>query len=207
MKILAINTAQAACDIALHGGQSRLAAISEDMAKGQDARLPELVGELLAREGLELADLTQLAVCIGPGSFTGVRIGVAYARGLAAALGIPCTGVTSLEACIAEPHQAETVRIALQAQKRPPDITFWTQLIEPGERHAPEEWPLDRVAAWSGKLLTDRPDLLAQVGDAPCKPTSESLLFWARQPEAANWLPSPAYVRAPDAAMPGGGKP
>ena len=132
---------------------------------------------------------------------------MAYARGLALALGIPCTGVTSLEACIGEPYRAEAVRVALQAQKRPPDITFWTQLVGPGARHAPEEWPLARVAAWGGTLLTDRPDLLPGAVDAPCAPASENLLFWARQPEAAGWPPSPAYVRPPDAALPGGGKP
>lgn len=204
---MALNTTQAACDIALSGGNGQLATASEEMVRGQDARLPELVEELLAREALGLSDLSRLAVCVGPGSFTGVRIGVAYARGLALALGIPCTGVTSLEASIPESHRATRVRVALQAQKRPPDITFWTQLIEPGQRHPPEEWPLERAAAWDGRLLTDRTDLLPQAEEVPCRPTSENIIYWACQTFAETWSPSPAYVRPPDAALPGGGKP
>lgn len=68
------------------------------MAKGQAERLAPMVTDLLAKGGIGYADLTALGVGIGPGNFTGVRISVAFARGLALALGIPAVGVTRLEA-------------------------------------------------------------------------------------------------------------
>ena len=68
------------------------------MDKGQAERLLPLLEALLADAGLVWADLTRLAVGTGPGNFTGVRIAVAAARGLALGLGIPAIGVTRLEA-------------------------------------------------------------------------------------------------------------
>ena len=70
----------------------------EDMAKGQAERLMPLLEELLAEAGIGWPDLTLLAVGTGPGNFTGVRIAVAAARGLALGRGIPAIGVTTLEA-------------------------------------------------------------------------------------------------------------
>ena len=68
------------------------------MAKGQAERLIGLLEELLAEGGIVWRDLDALAVGTGPGNFTGVRISVAAARGLALGLGIPAIGVTRLEA-------------------------------------------------------------------------------------------------------------
>ena len=68
------------------------------MDKGQAERLMPLLDELLAEAGLGWADLTAIAVGTGPGNFTGVRISVAAARGLALGLAIPAIGVTRLEA-------------------------------------------------------------------------------------------------------------
>ncbi len=70
----------------------------EAMEKGQAERLLPLLEEVLADGGLEWRDLKALAVGTGPGNFTGVRIAVAAARGLALGLGIPAVGVTRLEA-------------------------------------------------------------------------------------------------------------
>ncbi|MCI4646486.1 MAG: tRNA (adenosine(37)-N6)-threonylcarbamoyltransferase complex dimerization subunit type 1 TsaB [Hyphomonadaceae bacterium] len=207
MTLLAINTAQAACDLALlrEDGQT-IALANEDMARGQDARLPALVTDLLTAKGLGFSDLTRLAVCVGPGSFTGVRIGVAYGRGLALALGIPCIGVTALEACIA-PDLAGPVRIALQAQKRPPDITFWTQLLTgPEQRHEPEEWSLDLLKDAQTPILTDRPDLLL-AREGTSRPSALHIAQWAARADPEHWPPRPAYVRPPDAALPGGKTP
>ena len=131
MLILAINTAEAACDVAIVRGQAVLAEAREDLLRGQDGRLPGLVDELLAEAGVTLADLDKLSVVVGPGSFTGIRIGVAFVRGLALALKIPAVGLTSLEAGL-PPKMIGPAKAALPAQKRPPDKTWWTQELQQG---------------------------------------------------------------------------
>ena len=68
------------------------------MQRGQAERLVPLLEELLARNSLGWQDLGALAVGVGPGNFTGIRISVAAARGLALALKIPCIGVSQFEA-------------------------------------------------------------------------------------------------------------
>ena len=68
------------------------------MEKGQAERLMPLISELLAEAGVALADITAIGVGTGPGNFTGVRISVAAARGLALGLGVPAIGVSRLEA-------------------------------------------------------------------------------------------------------------
>lgn len=95
--ILAFDTSAAHCAAALLlDGQVRLKI--EAMEKGQAERLLPLLEELLAEAGCGWRDLAAIAVGTGPGNFTGVRISVAAARGLALGLGIPAIGVTRLEA-------------------------------------------------------------------------------------------------------------
>lgn len=95
--ILAFDTSAAQCAAGLLVGD-RVILRSEDMQKGQAERLLPLLQDLLAEGGVGWVDLTALAVGTGPGNFTGVRIAVAAARGLALGLGIPAIGVTRLEA-------------------------------------------------------------------------------------------------------------
>jgi len=94
---LAFDTSAAHCAAALLSG-GRLWQISEPMDKGQAERLFPLLESLLAQAGLGWKDLDLLAVGTGPGNFTGVRIAVAAARGLALSLGVPAIGVTRLQA-------------------------------------------------------------------------------------------------------------
>ncbi|MBL4917965.1 tRNA (adenosine(37)-N6)-threonylcarbamoyltransferase complex dimerization subunit type 1 TsaB [Szabonella alba] len=96
--ILAFDTSAAHCAAALLSGEQIVAARLEPMEKGQAERLMLLLQDLLAGAGLGWGDLTALAVGTGPGNFTGIRISVAAARGLALGLGIPALGVTRLEA-------------------------------------------------------------------------------------------------------------
>ena len=95
--ILAFDTSAAHCAAALLSG-GRVFLKTEAMDKGQAERLLPLLEELLAKAGLGWHDLAGLGVGTGPGNFTGVRISVAAARGLALGLGIPAIGVTRLEA-------------------------------------------------------------------------------------------------------------
>jgi tRNA A37 threonylcarbamoyladenosine modification protein TsaB len=95
--VLAFDTSAAHCAAALLCGD-RLMARVEAMAKGQAERLVPMLDEMLAEEGLVWADIGLIAVGTGPGNFTGIRIAVSLARGLALGLGVPAIGVTGFEA-------------------------------------------------------------------------------------------------------------
>ena len=93
--VLAIDTGAPRLQLALlsAGGSDVLV---EDMAQGQAERLMPAIAELLGRNGLTYSHLTRIAVTTGPGSFTGLRIGLSAARGLGLALDVPVVGVPSL---------------------------------------------------------------------------------------------------------------
>lgn len=98
MRVLALATSGPfpAVGLALPGAVVDAVALGGGADRGRD--LVPTIDALLKRHGLEVADLTGIAVDVGPGSFTGSRIGVATAKGLAAAHGTPLVGVGSLEA-------------------------------------------------------------------------------------------------------------
>ena len=96
--ILGFDTSSAHCAAALLRGDSVLTQRREEMAKGQAERLMPLLEELLTDGGVTWSDLDAIAVGIGPGNFTGIRISVSAARGLALGLDVPAIGVSSLEA-------------------------------------------------------------------------------------------------------------
>ena len=102
MLLLAIDTAGPDCGVALarlRGGDAEiLVSASERIGRGHAERLMPMIEAALDAAQVTFAELTRIAVTTGPGSFTGVRIGIAAARGLALALDIPAVGVGSLEA-------------------------------------------------------------------------------------------------------------
>lgn len=98
MIVLAIDTALDACSVAIVREGETLAALSEQMNRGQAERLAPTVQEAIAAAGLTFAQIDRIAVTTGPGSFTGVRVGLSFARALALALNKPCLGVSTLEA-------------------------------------------------------------------------------------------------------------
>jgi tRNA threonylcarbamoyladenosine biosynthesis protein TsaB len=96
--ILAFDTSAAHCAAALLSGGRVRARREEAMAKGQAERLMPMLEEVLDEAGVAWAGLDAVAVCVGPGNFTGLRLSVAAARGLALSLGKPAVGVTRFEA-------------------------------------------------------------------------------------------------------------
>ncbi len=94
---MSFDTSAAHCAAALLCGD-RIILRDEAMAKGQAERLIPMLQEMLADAGIGWSDLSAIGVGTGPGNFTGVRISVAAARGLALGLGIPAIGVSALEA-------------------------------------------------------------------------------------------------------------
>ncbi len=100
MIILAIDCAASLCAASAYDATAsrELGREVRDLGKGHAEHLMDVIGVALAAAGLSYADIDRVGVCVGPGSFTGVRVGVSTARGLALALKVPAVGVTSLEA-------------------------------------------------------------------------------------------------------------
>ncbi|WP_299622043.1 tRNA (adenosine(37)-N6)-threonylcarbamoyltransferase complex dimerization subunit type 1 TsaB [uncultured Tateyamaria sp.] len=174
--ILGFDTSAAHCAAALVRGDQTLVARGEPMAKGQAERLMDLLQEVLAAEGVTWQDLSALAVGIGPGNFTGIRIGVSAARGLALGLGIPAYGVTGFEA--RQRLAPEGTAVAVPAPRAMAYVVAGAtaQIV-----------PLASIAAPAPE---PEPAALAQAIAA------HASTVWPAQVAA----PAPYYVRPPDAA-------
>ena len=210
MLILALNTAFPALEGAVVRDGEILADARDDMARGQDRQLPDFVERLLASAGVTLAEIDRIAVVTGPGSFTGIRIGVAYARGLSLVTGAECVGVTSLEAAIPAGMEGNTLG-ALMAQKRPPDQTWWVQGLEGDEGIAvPVEVSLtDMKAMLEGFAVPVFIDGVEALGDVtatidarPMRPSAITAALKASRFDPAEHPPAPVYAREPDATLP-----
>jgi tRNA threonylcarbamoyladenosine biosynthesis protein TsaB len=204
MLVLAVNTVADACEAALVRDGVVIAQLSEPMNQGHDARLAPVVERLMREAGIAFDVLNRIAVVVGPGSFTGVRVGVAFARGLSLALEIPAVGVTSLEAIDGLPPQGYVLGL-LPAKRRPPHRTWWGQLIDQGRGGAEPfeagEQELTALAAGTDAVcggLADLPDLgVRQVAGAPA--ATAAALFASRLAPDDLPAPRPIYVREPDA--------
>lgn len=97
MTILALDTSMNACSVAVLRDGAPLIAQFEPMDRGHAEALFPMIQAVLADAGLSFSDIGKIAVTAGPGSFTGVRVGIAAARAIAMALGVPAIGVCSLE--------------------------------------------------------------------------------------------------------------
>ncbi len=97
MLMLAFETSAKACSVALHDGQKLLAESYQNTGLTHSQTLMVMAGDLLKACGKAASDVTHLAVAAGPGSFTGVRIGVAAAKGFAWGAELPVWGVSALE--------------------------------------------------------------------------------------------------------------
>lgn len=184
--LLAIDTAAPRLQLALLVGGAADTLV-EDMAQGQAERIFPAIGELLARNGLGYADLRRIAVTTGPGSFTGLRIGLSAARGLGLALGVPVIGVSSLVALsLAAPCRPAAV--LLDARR---DEAYFQAFSGPGlPIGGPELLPMAearrRVAADMVLLTSPFVDIAA-------------LARLAVRLDAAGHPPEAAYIRGADA--------
>ena len=97
MKILAVDTATKSCSVAVIDGDSLLAESTSVNDQTHSRHLLNIIDNVLGMAGLKISQLDGFAVSIGPGSFTGLRIGIASVKGLAFSLTKPVVGVSSLE--------------------------------------------------------------------------------------------------------------
>ncbi|WJS83479.1 tRNA (adenosine(37)-N6)-threonylcarbamoyltransferase complex dimerization subunit type 1 TsaB [Paracoccus sp. TOH] len=182
---LGFDTSAAHCAAALLQGDRVLAQRHEDMARGQAERLMPLLAEVLAQAGLGWRDLDVIGCGIGPGNFTGIRIAVAAARGLALSLDIPAIGVGVTEA--AAFGLPRPCRVALPARS---GEVIW-QDFGPGD--GPETAPRQAPA----QDLPPGPPALP-----PAMPLAEAIarIAMARRAQPDLPRPAPIYLRPADAA-------
>src|SRR5260221_6327944 len=102
MIVLALDSSAAACSVAIRDGTGALLAHRfEAMMRGHAELLMPMVREAMTEAGVDFAALSLIAATTGPGSFTGIRVGLAASRGLALASGLPVLGVTAFDAIAA----------------------------------------------------------------------------------------------------------
>lgn len=191
-----------------------MAARFEAMKRGQAERLMPLLEDLLAEAGLGWRDLKALAVGIGPGNFTGIRIAVSAARGLGLSLGVPVFGVSTFEA-MRDPgglgaHPAEIVSLeaprgqayvqhfrygrahgaprVIDPDAPPEDLSLPVKMRVRGFRAADIARPFNAEAA-----PAEIEDIAARIG---------KVADWRRRGGETPARPAPLYVRAADAAPP-----
>jgi tRNA threonylcarbamoyladenosine biosynthesis protein TsaB len=210
--ILAVDTCLAASSIAVLDGDTVRAARSEPMTRGHQERIAILAREVMDEAGVRFPDLSRIAVTVGPGSFTGLRVGLAFAKGLAAALSVPCVGINSLEALAASAGATGFVAAALDAKMGQVYLQVFdgvTALM------APDALEVGVAAARLAELYSGGPatligsgapllaDVLPQatvLTPAYADPIAVARLAAARP--APRHSPRPLYLRAPYAVAP-----
>ncbi len=213
MIVLAIDTCLSACSIAVLDGARILGEASEPMTRGQQERLPAMTREVARAAGVSMAGVERIGVTIGPGSFTGLRVGLAFAKGLAFALGRPCVGVGALQALAASVSDTGLRAAVIDAGRG----HVFVQLFDAEQAiGAPDNLPLAIAAARLAEAGGQ--DGLVLVG--PGAPLLAGVFAGARivnltapAPAAVALLaasaaivpPRPLYLRAPDARPKSGG--
>jgi tRNA threonylcarbamoyladenosine biosynthesis protein TsaB len=217
--LLAIDTAAAGCSVALCRAGAVLAERREEMARGQSERLLPMVAALLLETGVAFEALEALAVTLGPGTFTGVRIGLAAAKGLALALDIPLFGVTCFEVAVAGLSGASdrTVLVALESKRRDlyiqvfpaspchprPMLACDPEALAAQLRGVPGESPVVAVgnaAVRAAAALAPRPVIVGPASEHSAAARA-GLLALRRCPGNDPPL-SPIYLRPPDVTLP-----
>ena len=207
MIVLALDTCLSACSVALLNDGLLIGSASEPMTRGHQERLAPMVRDVVRAAGLSFGDLGRIGVTVGPGSFTGLRVGLSFAKGMALALDRPCVGVGVLEA-LAGSVPEDGLKAAVIDGGRG---NLYLQLFEGAAAlTAPDILTVDAAAARLVEVCGARDLTLVGPGVAllaAAAPAARVMALEAPSAEtvgmlAANALlapPTPLYLRPPDA--------
>lgn len=123
--IFALDTSSKTTSMVLARGERVVASFGAELDDRRSARLWNEIGFLLNEIGLTINEVDLFSVCVGPGGFTGVRVGMAAIKGFAASTGKPVVGVTSLEASALAAWPLQTVTVIMNAYRG----EFYSQLF------------------------------------------------------------------------------
>lgn len=222
MLVLAFDTATAAVTVALQewspGEGTRLRAAAHTIDRRHAELLAPSIMTVLAQAGAARAELSAIAVGVGPGPYTGLRVGLATAHALGTALRIPVHGVCTLDAIAWASGRATPFVVATDARRKE---VYWARYDSARSRAGDVAvGPPDDVAAAApglpvvGEGAALYPEVLGPQGDPPAVPmwpaaAALAELAVSRLSGAAGpplLAPEPLYLRRPDARLPGARK-
>jgi tRNA threonylcarbamoyladenosine biosynthesis protein TsaB len=208
MIVLGLDTCLSSCSVAVLDGERMLASAREVMARGHQERLAPMARDVMTEAGLAFDAIDRIAVTVGPGSFTGLRVGIAFAKGLAFALGKPAVGIGALEALAAQAKGL--VFPAIDARRG----QLYLQAFDDGAAlMAPDAVTAEVAAARIAELSQGRPFTLIGSGAALLADFAPSATVIAAEGADARDVArlasarapgplKPLYLRAPDAKLP-----
>ena len=198
---------------------SRVVVRAARVRRGAEARLVPWVAEVMHELGVTMTDLSGVGAAVGPGAFTGLRVGLAAATGLALARGVPLWGTGSLEHRRLAAGSDEPMLVLLDARKQRVYAGAWR---DGAWVHGAADVPPEEAATWlappfraTGEGASVYRELLVGAGavieDDPCDPGLGALAEATRAAIAAGEGTSPAnvrpvYLRPPDAKPPRKGR-
>ena len=187
--VLAIDTSGACLSVALAENQRILASYNACVLRGQSEVLMPRIQELFEKSHREMRELSALAAAVGPGSFTGVRIGLAAAKGLALALDIPLAGISCFH--IAAANAQTPCLVALDTRRG----DFYTQLFQASQSGTPQILKADDIMKTNLPIITDKPEVFSNTAvkilPFPASPAEQMISIYQTQKEVL--LPPVAY--------------
>lgn len=223
MLVVGFDTATPAVSVALHDGERIVSSALTVDARRQGELLAPMIAKVMADAGATRADLTGVAVGVGPGPYTGLRVGLVTARVLGAVLGIPVYGVCTLDVIAAEAHPGTEFVVATDARRKE---VYWARYDPAGLRvKGPLVGPASQISgAHALPVAGDGGRLYPEAFGAvipPAHPDARTLCVIVAgqlalpdgqlaQPDGQSYPPllppDPLYLRRPDAREPGAPK-
>jgi tRNA threonylcarbamoyladenosine biosynthesis protein TsaB len=208
--VLGFDTATPAVSVALHDGDRVIAEASALDARRHSELLTPMIAKILAEAGASRADLTAIAVGVGPGPYTGLRVGVVTARVLGSVLRLPVSGVCSLDVIAASAAAASPAGPFLVATDARRKEVYWARYDAAGRR-------VDGPHVGQASAIPDAAELPVAGAGGPLYPAAFGELTGPLYPDARTLCrlvarpagqvpllaPEPLYLRRPDAREPG----
>lgn len=207
MKILALDTTGVHCTATLWADGHVLAHTSEPIGRGHAERLAPMVAEVFDMAETTPRDLSRVGVCTGPGSFTGTRVALSFARAFVLPLNIPLLGISGLHVMAAEadPDQCQMIISIVDVRRGELCYAVYDKgqaLTPPQTRsisHAQSDilsYPADLYAGDGAHHLGINPNIK--------HPSGAVLARLCSKLDPSAYPPDPLYARGPDAKLPGG---
>jgi tRNA threonylcarbamoyladenosine biosynthesis protein TsaB len=210
--LLAFDAASPTVTVALHDGSAVVARRDGEGAMRHGELLAPAIAEVLSEAAVDRGELTDVAVGVGPGPYTGLRVGIMTARTLVAALPVRLHGVCSLDVLAAAARRGIDGPLAVATDARRKEV-YWARYDEAGHRISGPA--VDRPAELAAQLPTGLPvvgrgarlyaDVLGAV-DGPVDPDAGVLADLVVRDAVTRLAPEPLYLRRPDVRVPGAPK-